>query len=97
MAKESAAPALKKVPWTIHTVDGGYRDRVKDFVSKSKAHLGGKDEGVDQGQIEAAKALILARIDALPKQFTGCTVRATGHPGAAGENLQIIVTGTNPI
>ena len=59
-------------------------------------HLGidGKVDA-DQSQIEAVKALIIARINALPEKFNACSIRADGRILGTVENIRIMVVGAN--
>ena len=44
-----------------------------------RARVAGVAENCDTEQVKAAKAIILAEIDAMPPKTTGILVEATGH------------------
>lgn len=89
---------INVTPWIIVTPNGGTREGVKAFVQNAKQNgMDGKPESGDQAMIEAAKVLILARIDALPAELNHVIVRADGRATLSGEQIHIYVNGTTAL
>lgn len=63
------------------------------YVTGTKAGVKRKVEEAtgygDQSQLEAAKAFILAEIEALPEAVNGVSVKAGGHHDERSRNLNI--------
>jgi len=59
-----------------------------------KAVKAAKDESTDGDpkQLESAKDFIIAEIQALPPEFNGVTLNATGNATASGRSLAVSVS-----
>lgn len=65
----------------------GTREGVIDDVLAARA----MPEGSDQAQIEAVKPLIISEIEALPAEFNGCRVDASGEANKGGRTFQLSI------
>lgn len=65
----------------------GSRKGVIAHIQAAKA----TPENSDQSQIEAVKALLEAEINALPAEFNGVQVSASGDAHKGGRSLQVTV------
>lgn len=88
MATPAARPSIPNNSFAIS------RSGERNAVLAALANDSAKPEGSDQSQIEAAKEFISVRIVALPPEFNGCHVIATGEQGIGRDVVSIQVFGT---